>query len=81
MIKFILTFYVVFGFNNAHIWIWKILVASKILDCMLNLPILLQVYLGEQYVNNSTLSDVTFLVEGNKSVFTLNLLLCTSIAA
>eukprot|EP00246_Nothoceros_aenigmaticus_P007674 TRINITY_DN2164_c0_g1_i2.p1 TRINITY_DN2164_c0_g1~~TRINITY_DN2164_c0_g1_i2.p1 ORF type:complete len:374 (-),score=85.00 TRINITY_DN2164_c0_g1_i2:708-1829(-) len=25
-----------------------------------------QVYLGEQYVNNSTLSDVTFLVEGNR---------------
>lgn len=25
---------------------------------------LLQVYLGEQYVNSSTLSDVTFLVEG-----------------
>lgn len=25
---------------------------------------LLQVYLGEQYVNNPTLSDVTFLVEG-----------------
>lgn len=25
---------------------------------------LLQVYLGEQYVNNATLSDVTFLVEG-----------------
>jgi len=24
----------------------------------------LQVYLGEQYVNSSTLSDVTFLVEG-----------------
>jgi hypothetical protein len=26
---------------------------------------LLQVYLGEQYVNNATLSDVTFLVEGD----------------
>ncbi|CAM8986102.1 unnamed protein product [Rhodiola kirilowii] len=25
-----------------------------------------QVYLGEQYVNNDTLSDVTFLVEGNR---------------
>jgi len=25
---------------------------------------ILQVYLGEQYVNNATLSDVTFLVEG-----------------
>jgi len=25
----------------------------------------LQVYLGEQYVNNATLSDVTFLVEGD----------------
>lgn len=24
----------------------------------------MQVYLGEQYVNNPTLSDVTFLVEG-----------------
>ncbi|KAJ9696200.1 hypothetical protein PVL29_008445 [Vitis rotundifolia] len=29
-----------------------------------------QVYLGEQYVNNSTLSDVTFLVEGSKLVIT-----------
>ena len=29
---------------------------------------MLQVYLGEQYVNNSTLSDVTFLVEGSKYV-------------
>lgn len=28
---------------------------------------MLQVYLGEQYVNNSTLSDVTFLVEGIKN--------------
>lgn len=28
----------------------------------------MQVYLGEQYVNNSTLSDVTFLVEGSNSV-------------
>jgi hypothetical protein len=27
---------------------------------------LLQVYLGEQYVNNPTLSDITFLVEGSK---------------
>ncbi|CAL5427725.1 unnamed protein product [Camellia sinensis] len=27
-----------------------------------------QVYLGEQYVNNSTLSDVTFLVEGGKLI-------------
>jgi hypothetical protein len=26
-----------------------------------------QVYLGEQYVNSSTLSDVTFLVEGWRS--------------
>lgn len=29
--------------------------------------ILLQVYLGEQYVNKPTLSDVTFLVEGRKA--------------
>ncbi|KAF2284158.1 hypothetical protein GH714_019625 [Hevea brasiliensis] len=28
--------------------------------------IFVQVYLGEQYVNNSTLSDVTFLVEGRR---------------
>lgn len=28
------------------------------------LPSLLQVYLGEKFVNNPTLSDVTFLVEG-----------------
>lgn len=27
---------------------------------------LLQVYLGEQYVNNATLSDVTFVVEGSE---------------
>ena len=25
-----------------------------------------QVYLGEQYVNNPTFSDITFLVEGGK---------------
>lgn len=31
--------------------------------------LLLQVYLGEQYVNNATLSDVTFLVGGCKSLF------------
>jgi hypothetical protein len=30
-----------------------------------------QVYLGEQYVNSSTLSDVTFLVEG--------VILCTAL--
>ncbi len=30
----------------------------------LTLMNILQVYLGEQYVNSSTLSDVTFLVEG-----------------
>lgn len=29
-----------------------------------NLSILLQVYLGEQYVNNPTLSDVTFVIGG-----------------
>ena len=29
----------------------------------------LQVYLGEQYVNNVTLSDVTFLVEGLKMIY------------
>lgn len=28
----------------------------------------MQVYLGEQFVNNVTLSDVTFLVEGLKIV-------------
>ena len=31
---------------------------------MLTCMLILQVYLGEQYVNNLTLSDVTFLVEG-----------------
>ncbi|KAJ4833769.1 hypothetical protein Tsubulata_012646 [Turnera subulata] len=30
-----------------------------------------QVYLGEQYVNNATLSDVTFLVEGCKQKFSI----------
>ncbi len=30
----------------------------------LTLMNILQVYLGEQYVNSSTLSDVIFLVEG-----------------
>ena len=28
-----------------------------------------QVYLGEQYVNNPTLSDITFLVEGGHCSF------------
>lgn len=34
--------------------------------CVIVQLFLLQVYLGEQYVNNLTLSDVTFLVEGRK---------------
>ena len=43
---------------------------EQFLGFLLSLSILLQVYLGEQYVNNSTLSDVTFLVEGSKLVIT-----------
>lgn len=31
---------------------------------MIKVFFLVQVYLGEQYVNSATLSDVTFLVEG-----------------
>ncbi|KAE9460608.1 hypothetical protein C3L33_07506, partial [Rhododendron williamsianum] len=34
--------------------------------CVIVQLFLLQVYLGEQYVNNLTLSDVTFLVEGKR---------------
>lgn len=36
------------------------------LGCIIVHCVLLQVYLGEQYVNNPTLSDVTFLVEGRQ---------------
>lgn len=35
------------------------------------LTYVIQVYLGEQYVNNPTLSDVTFLVEGRLLFFIL----------
>ena len=35
------------------------------------LTYVIQVYLGEQYVNNPTLSDVTFLVEGRLLFFVL----------
>uniref|UniRef100_F6HQ83 BTB domain-containing protein n=1 Tax=Vitis vinifera TaxID=29760 RepID=F6HQ83_VITVI len=37
-----------------------------------------QVYLGEQYVNNSTLSDVTFLVEGRKRFYAHRICLLAS---
>lgn len=39
-------------------------ILPRILDAYSDKEFLLQVYLGEQYVNNATLSDVTFLVEG-----------------
>ena len=41
--------------------------------------ILLQVYLGEQYVNNPTLSDVTFLVEGREFCHNLKISRCISL--
>ena len=37
---------------------------------------LMQVYLGEQHVNNPKLSDVTFLVEGGDAAAKLLLLFC-----
>ncbi|GAB4840773.1 hypothetical protein Ancab_021535 [Ancistrocladus abbreviatus] len=51
---------------DASTALWKLAIKSAsipIVDAAPNSPTL-QVYLGAQYLNNSTLSDVTFLVEG-----------------
>lgn len=58
-----LVYHVMIG--ELHVPLWFCVESIEhVLDILFNTTQLLQVYLGEQFVNNPTLSDVTFLIEG-----------------